>query len=42
MSNDFASIDIKVGNAARITKLYGTVSKKVQTQLKDHTVKARL
>lgn len=28
MSNDFASIDIKVGNAARITKLYGTVSKK--------------
>ena len=26
--NDFASIDIKVGNAARITKLYGTVSKK--------------
>lgn len=28
MSNDFASIDVKVGNAARITKLYGTVSKK--------------
>lgn len=37
MSNDFASIDIKVGNAARITKLYGTVSKKgANTQERPH------
>lgn len=28
LSNDFASIDRKVGNEARITKLYGTVARK--------------
>ena len=37
MSNDFASIDIKVGNAARITKLYGTTAKKgANTQERPH------